>query len=104
MEWKPLVFDRIDPMYQTFSGGRCDAMTQDASALAGAVATAAPNAADYLVLPQTISKEPLGPLTRNGDEVRADIIAWLHHGPIQAEELRMTAPQARHRAESRKGP
>src|SRR5947209_6490839 len=53
IQWKPLVFDRIDTMYQTFFGGRCDAMTQDASALAGAVATAAPNAADYLVLPQT---------------------------------------------------
>ena len=47
IEWKPLVFDRVDTMYQTFFGGRCDAMTQDASALAGAVATAAPNAADY---------------------------------------------------------
>ena len=44
IDWKPLVFDRIDTMYQTFFGGRCDAMTQDASALAGAVATAAPNA------------------------------------------------------------
>ena len=47
IDWKPLVFDRTDTMYQTFFGGRCDAMTQDASALAGAVATAAPNPADY---------------------------------------------------------
>jgi len=80
IEWKPLVFDRIDTMYQTFFGGRCDAMTQDASALAGAVATAAPNAADYLVLPQTISKEPLGPFTRNGDEAWSDIGTWLRPG------------------------
>jgi general L-amino acid transport system substrate-binding protein len=94
IEWKPLVFDRIDTMYQTFFGGRCDAMTQDASALAGAVATAAPNAADYLVLPQTISKEPLGPFTRNGDEVWTDIIAWLHYGLIEAEELGVTAANA----------
>jgi general L-amino acid transport system substrate-binding protein len=90
IDWKPLVFDRIDTMYQTFFGGRCDAMTQDASALAGAVATAAPNAADYLVLPQTISKEPLGPFTRNGDEVWSDIITWLHYGLIEAEELGVT--------------
>jgi len=69
IDWKPLVFDRVDTMYQTFFGGRCDVMTQDASALAGAVATAAPNAADYVVLPQTISKEPLGPFTRNADEM-----------------------------------
>src|SRR5215472_7133222 len=87
IEWKPLVFDRVDTMYQTFFGGRCDAMTQDASALAGAVATAAPNPADYLVLPTTISKEPLGPFTRNGDEVWTDIIAWLHYGLVEAEEL-----------------
>src|SRR5919198_6599804 len=90
IDWKPLVFDRIDTMYQTFFGGRCDAMTQDASALAGAVATASPNPADYVVLTQTISKEPLGPFTRNGDEVWTDIIAWLHYGLIEAEELGVT--------------
>jgi general L-amino acid transport system substrate-binding protein len=100
IEWKPLVFDRIDTMYQTFFGGRCDAMTQDASALAGAVATAAPNAADYLVLPQTISKEPLGPFTRNGDEVWTDIISWLHYGLIEAEELGVTAANADEMAKS----
>jgi general L-amino acid transport system substrate-binding protein len=93
IEWKPLVFDRTDTMYQTFFGGRCDAMTQDASALAGAVTTAASNPADYLVLPQTISKEPLGPFTRNGDEVWTDIIAWLHYGLIEAEELGVPAIQ-----------
>jgi general L-amino acid transport system substrate-binding protein len=69
-------------------------MTQDASALAGAVATAAPNAANYLILPLTISKEPLGPFTRNGDEVWTDIIAWLHYGLIEAEELGVTAVNA----------
>ena len=90
IDWKPLVFDRVDTMYQTFFGGRCDAMTQDASALAGAVATAAPNPADYLVLPTTISKEPLGPFTRNGDEIWSDIITWLHSGLVEAEELGVT--------------
>lgn len=90
IDWKPLVFDRVDTMYQTFFGGRCDAMTQDASALAGAVATAAPNPSDYLVLPTTISKEPLGPFTRNGDEVWSDIVTWLHYGLVEAEELGVT--------------
>jgi general L-amino acid transport system substrate-binding protein len=104
IEWKPLVFDRIDTMYQTFFGGRCDAMTQDASALAGAVATAAPNAADYTVLPTTISKEPLGPFTRNGDEVWTDIIAWLHYGLIEAEELGVTQANADEMAKSSASP
>ena len=94
------MFDRTDTMYQTFFGGRCDAMTQDASALAGAVTTAASNPADYLVLPQTISKEPLGPFTRNGDEVWTDIIAWLHYGLIEAEELGVTAGNADEMAKS----
>src|SRR6476660_5006327 len=94
IDWKPLVFDRTDTMYQTFFGGRCDVMTQDASALAGAVTTAASNPADYTVLPQTISKEPLGPFTRNGDEVWTDIIAWLHYGLVEAEELGVTKANA----------
>jgi general L-amino acid transport system substrate-binding protein len=100
IEWKPLVFDRTDTMMQTFFGGRCDAMTQDASALAGSVTTAAPNPADYTVLPQTISKEPLGPFTRNGDEVWSDIITWLHYGLIEAEELGVTAANADDMAKS----
>jgi general L-amino acid transport system substrate-binding protein len=104
IDWKPLVFDRVDTMYQTFFGGRCDAMTQDASALAGAVATAAPNAADYVVLPTTISKEPLGPFTRNGDEVWTDIIAWLHYGLIEAEELGVTQGNAEEMAKSSASP
>ena len=100
IDWKPLVFDRTDTMYQTFFGGRCDVMTQDASALAGAVTTAAPNPADYVVLPQTISKEPLGPFTRNGDEVWSDIITWLHYGLVEAEELGVTSANADEMAKS----
>jgi general L-amino acid transport system substrate-binding protein len=100
IDWKPLVFDRVDTMYQTFFGGRCDAMTQDASALAGAVATAAPNAADYVVLPITISKEPLGPFTRNGDEVWSDVITWLHYGLVEAEELGVTQANVEDMAKS----
>src|SRR5215468_10235042 len=100
IDWKPLVFDRVDTMYQTFFGGRCDAMTQDASALAGSVTTAAPNPADYVILPTTISKEPLGPFTRNGDEAWSDIIAWLHYGLIEAEELGVTQANADEMAKS----
>ncbi|MBR1285885.1 amino acid ABC transporter substrate-binding protein [Bradyrhizobium sp. AUGA SZCCT0177] len=100
IDWMPLVFDRTDTMYQTFFGGRCDVMTQDASALAGAVTTAAPNPADYVVLPQTISKEPLGPFTRNGDEAWSDIITWLHYGLVEAEELGVTSANADEMAKS----
>jgi len=84
ISWQPVVFERVDTMYQAFFAGRCDAMTQDASALAGAVGTAAPNPADYLILPQTISKEPLGPFTRNGDDQWSNIVAWVHFGLVEA--------------------
>src|SRR2546423_6388681 len=63
IEWKPLVFDRTDTMYQTFFGGRCDAMTQDASALAGPAPPAAPNPPPLVVLPPPIPNAPLRPFT-----------------------------------------
>jgi general L-amino acid transport system substrate-binding protein len=102
--WQPVVFERVDTMYQAFFSGRCDAMTQDASALAGAVATAAPNAADYLVLGETISKEPLGPFTRNGDEAWSNFIAWVHYGLVEAEELGVTQANADEQAKSSQNP
>jgi general L-amino acid transport system substrate-binding protein len=102
--WQPVVFERVDTMYQAFFAGRCDAMTQDASALAGAVATAAPNPADYLILSETISKEPLGPFTRNGDDVWSNIVAWVHYGLIEAEEAGVTAANADDLAKSSANP
>jgi general L-amino acid transport system substrate-binding protein len=94
IDWKAVVYERPDTMYQAFFSGRCDAMTQDASALAGSVGTVAPNPADYTILAETISKEPLGSFTRNGDEVWTNIVAWLHYGLIEAEENGVTAANA----------
>jgi general L-amino acid transport system substrate-binding protein len=104
LSWKAVVFERPDTMYQAFFSGRCDAMTQDASALAGAVGTAAPNPADYQVLAETISKEPLGPFTRNGDEIWSNIVAWVHYGLVEAEEQGVTASNAEEQAKSGQNP
>ena len=90
----PVVFERVDTMYGAFFAGRCDAMTQDASALAGALSTAAQNPNDYVVLAETISKEPLGPFTRNGDDEWSNIVAWVHYGLVEAEEAGITAANA----------
>mgnify|MGYP006285903283 CR=1 FL=1 len=98
IRFQPVVFERIDTMYQAFFSGRCDAMTQDASALAGAVGTVAPNPADYVVLPETISKEPLGPFTRNGDDQWTNIVEWLHHALVEAEEYGVTQANAEQQA------
>ena len=102
--WQPVVFERVDTMYQAFFSGRCDAMTQDASALAGAVATAAPNPADYLILSETISKEPLGPFTRNGDVAWSNLIAWIHYGLVEAEELGVTKANVEEQAKTSQNP
>jgi len=93
IKFSPVVFERVDTMYDAFYAGRCDAMTQDASALAGAL-TAARDPAAYRVLEETISKEPLGPFTRNGDEQWSNIIAWTHYALVEAEELGVTGANA----------
>jgi general L-amino acid transport system substrate-binding protein len=97
LTFQPVVFERVDTMYQAFFSGRCDAMTQDASALAGAVSVA-PNPSDYMVLAETVSKEPLGPFTRNGDDQWANIVGWVHYGLVEAEELGVTQANAEQQA------
>jgi general L-amino acid transport system substrate-binding protein len=99
IKFSPVVFERVDTMYEAFFSGRCDAMTQDASALAGAL-TVARDPAAYRVLEETISKEPLGPFTRNGDDQWSNIIAWVHYALLEAEELGVTQANAAEQARS----
>ena len=103
LRFQPVVFERVDTMYEAFFAGRCDAMTQDSSALAGAL-TVARDPAQYLVLPETISKEPLGPFTRNGDAQWTAIVQWLHMALIEAEELGVTASNAEGMAKESQNP
>ncbi len=94
LSFQPVVFERIDTMYEAFFAGRCDAITQDSSALAGALGTVAPNPDQYEVLTETISKEPLGPFVRKGDQQWSDIVRFLHYALVEAEELGITAANA----------
>ena len=94
LTFQPVVFERIDTMYDAFFAGRCDAITQDSSALAGALGTVAPNPDQYEVLAETISKEPLGPFVRKGDQQWSDIVRFLHYALVEAEELGITAANA----------
>jgi general L-amino acid transport system substrate-binding protein len=82
---KPVVYESQDLMYEAFFGGRCDAMTQDSSALASALATRN-KSADYMVLPELISKEPLGPFVRRGDDQWAAAVRWTLYAMLEAEE------------------
>ena len=89
LQIKPVVFESQDVMYEAFFGGRCDAMTQDSSALASALATRN-KGADYMVLPELISKEPLGPFVRRGDDQWAAVVRWALHAMLEAEEKGVT--------------
>ena len=86
---KPVVYESQDVMYDAFFGGRCDAMTQDSSALASAIATRN-KGDDYTIIPELISKEPLGPFVRRGDDQWAAVVRWSLYAMLEAEEKGIT--------------
>lgn len=87
---KPVVFEKFEPSIKAFFSGRCQAYTTDASALAFIRTKEAPNPDDYLVLPEVISKEPLGPAVRRGDDEWFAIVKWVVQALVEAEELGIT--------------
>jgi general L-amino acid transport system substrate-binding protein len=89
LTFKAVVYESVDIMYEAFFGGRCDAITQDASALASALATRG-RQADYVILPELISKEPLGPFVRRGDDVWMAVVRWSLFAMLEAEERGIT--------------
>ena len=87
---KTLVFESFEASYKAFFAGRCQAFTTDASALAALRNKEAPNPDDYIVLPELISKEPLAPLVRRGDDEWFAIVKWVPNALIEAEEAGIT--------------
>jgi general L-amino acid transport system substrate-binding protein len=90
MELHTVVFDKAEQAMQAYTEGRCDTFTTDASGLA-AERSALPNPKDHIILPEIISKEPLGPLVREGDSQWADIVRWSLNAMIAAEEYGVTS-------------
>ncbi|MEE4608408.1 MAG: amino acid ABC transporter substrate-binding protein [Desulfobacteraceae bacterium] len=86
MQMKPVVIENTAELAQAFFAGRCDCLTSDASQLAGTRAVA-PNPDDYVILPEIISKEPLAPAVRHGDDQWYDIVNFSVLAMIEAEEL-----------------
>lgn len=86
MEFTPVTFEDVNVLVDTFLKGGCDVYTNDKSSLASR-RSAFPNPADYVILPDTISKEPLGPVVREGDNQWGDIVRWSVFAMIVAEEL-----------------
>lgn len=87
---KPLVFDKFDAANAAYFAGRCQAYTTDASGLASVRAKEAKDTKAHVILPELISKEPLGPLVRRGDDEWLAIVRWVVYGLIEAEENGIT--------------
>ena len=86
---RPVVFERAPDAMAAYEAGRCDAYSTDSSQLA-ANRTALQVPDDHIVLPDRISKEPLGPAVRKGDEQWVEIVKWVGYALITAEELGVT--------------
>ena len=87
---KTVVFEKFEAANAAYFSGRCQAYTTDASALASVRSKGAKNPADHVVLPELISKEPLGPAVRRGDDEFFAIARWVLFGLMEAEEYGIT--------------
>jgi general L-amino acid transport system substrate-binding protein len=87
---KPVVFEKVEAATGAYFSGRCQAYTTDASGLASVRAKEAKVPTDHVVLPDLISKEPLGPMVRRGDDELFGIAKWVLNGLIEAEEYGIT--------------
>ena len=91
MRFTPVVIESVEEIRAAFVAGRCDAYTNDVSSLASFRATRTTDADSFVLLPEVISKEPLGPVVRKGDWRFFDIVRWSLFAQIAAEELGVTS-------------
>jgi len=91
LDIKPVVFEKLEAANAAYFSGRCQAYTTDASGLASIRNKEAKVPADHLILPELISKEPLGPAVRRGDDEFFTIAKWVVYAMVEAEEYGVTA-------------
>lgn len=90
MPFKPVLLDTADEVKRAFSAGRCDGLSMDKTALAATrLQFAEPD--KYLVLPEALSKEPLGPMVRQGDEAWFNVVRWTLNALVEAEEYNLSS-------------
>jgi general L-amino acid transport system substrate-binding protein len=89
MKYEVIAFGTIDETIKAYESGRCDVFTDDVSGLFAERLKLA-NPADHAVLPEVISKEPLGPMVRHGDDQWFDLVKWVLFAMVDAEELGIT--------------
>jgi general L-amino acid transport system substrate-binding protein len=90
MQYTPITFDTSDQTVKAFEAGRCDALTSDQSQLY-ALRIKLKDPGSAMVLPEVISKEPLGPVVRQGDDEWFNVVKWMLFALINAEELGVTS-------------
>ena len=90
MKYEAVVYEQNSEVRPSYLSGRCDVYTTDASGLAATRSTF-PNPGSHMILPEIISKEPLGPATRQGDDNWADVIRWVYNATVTAEEKGITS-------------
>ncbi|HCP79926.1 MAG TPA: amino acid ABC transporter substrate-binding protein, partial [Pusillimonas sp.] len=87
----PVVIEQFNEVVSAFAAGRCDVFSTDAAGLASIRVSRLKNPDDYQVLPEQISKEPLGPFVRQGDDAWLNIVKWTLMAMLNAEELGVTS-------------
>jgi len=90
MKYKSVGYEDNDQVTKSYEAGRCDVLTSDASQLY-AIRSKLGNPADHVLLPEIISKEPLGPVVRQGDDVWFNIVKWSYFAMVAAEEAGITS-------------
>ena len=99
MTYSPVRFERADEVLAAYDAGRCDVYTSDLSGLA-ARRLVMENPTEHVMLPETISKEPLAPAVRHGDDQWFDIVTWVITALIGAEEMGVTSENIAEMAEN----
>lgn len=89
MSYEPVLYDTSEQTVSGFEAGRCDVLTTDQSGLYG-LRLQLSNPSGAIVLPEVISKEPLGPVVRQGDDNWFNVVKWVHFAQLNAEEMGIT--------------
>ncbi len=104
VQYKPVVIEQFNEVVNAFAAGRCDVFTTEASGLASIRIAKLTKPDDYVILPEIISKEPLGPFVRQGDDAWLNIVKWSFHAMAGAEELGLTSANVDEQAKSSTDP
>jgi general L-amino acid transport system substrate-binding protein len=100
MTFKPVVIEKLEEVLNAYFAGRCDVYTTDHSGLISTRATRAPKPEEHIILPEIISKEPLGPAVRHGDDRWFDVVKWAMFAMLEAEEMGLSSKNIDQQASS----